>query len=690
LLHGQAALVVALLAVIWGACGISVWHGYNSALRDSTSIGERTALIAASFSSKSMAATELVLQSMLDWANEENLQSPAHFEETFGERRYFDKLRERIANLDQVDIATFIAKDGRVVNLSRFFPPPPIDLGDRDYFRSQTAANPLPTSLGNVVKNRVNGRWTFYQAKRVLNREGRLVGVVIVGIEAAYFADFFSQISPNSAHSITFWRSDGTMLSADKIVDDHLGRNYHELQSLRLFRSNPQGATAFVSSPRVINQTGGNPGRLLIVRPVQNSDAYVTVSMEEDTILSEWRKDRNISLLVAAALSGMILLAVRQTLRSRKEIQRRESLEIQGHLLRAVIEMPLTVSAVLNGRGDVLLSSSGFDELFGRASKGDTVSITAVDGASRIMQFINGASNTSAEEVHIVDRAGRQRILFLSMAKQELLEIGRCTILVGAEETERRAAQAVINQSAKMIMLGEMATGMAHELNQPINIIHMAAQNALAELEPAEPDTPTPSPTTEKAEFVLSKLKTILSQTKRAADLIYHLRIFGRLPRDKAVPFDARQACSDALMLIGEQVRLRGIAVHMEVGDLPAIVLGHKTMLEQVLINLMSNARDALGAAEADEKKIAASCRVGDRKVVIEVSDNGPGIPETIRSRIFEPFFTTKEVGRGTGLGLAISYGIVTDMGGSIAVVPSDRGTKIRIELPAIEAAHDH
>lgn len=668
---------------------MSIWNGYNTARKDWTSIGETSALMAASFSSKSMAATELVLQSMLDWVSQENVQTPAQFEETFGQRRYFDKLRERIANLDQVDVATFIAKDGRIVSFSRSFPPPPINLADRDYFISQSAAKPVPTSLGNVVKNRGNGRWTFYQAKRVLNREGLLVGVVIVGIEAAYFAEFFRQIVPNSANSITFWRSDGTVLSTDSMAESRLGRTYPDSQSLMLIRSNPQGATAFVSGPRVINETGGSQGRLLVVRPVQNSDAYVTVSIGEDAILAAWRDDRNISLLVAAALSGMVLLAAGQTLRSRKEALRRERLELQEHLLRAVIEMPLTVSAVLDGRGDVLLSSSGFDELFRRASTSKIFSVAAIEGAAPILQFINGASNTSTVEMDMVDLAGRQRVLVLSMAKQELLEIGQCTILVGADETERRAAQIAINQSAKMIVLGEMATGMAHELNQPINIIHMAAQNALVELEPAEPGAPMPSPTTEMAEFVMSRLETILSQTKRAAELISHMRIFGRVPRDKAVPFDARQACSGALMLIGEQTRLRGIAVHMDVGDLPAMVLGHKTMLEQVLINLINNARDAFGAVEADEKQIAVSCHTGDRKVVIEVSDNGPGIPETIRSRIFEPFFTTKDVGSGTGLGLAISYGIVTDMSGSIAVAPSDRGTKIRIELPVAEAALD-
>lgn len=680
-------LAAVLLAVIWGICGTSIWRNYAGALKDWTSTGETSALIAASFSSKSMAATDLVLQSMLDWAAEENVQTPKQFEEVFGQRRYYDKLLERIANLEQIDVVTFIATDGRVVNFSRSFPPPPINLADRDYFKSQSAADPPAMSLGTVVKNRGTGRWTFYQARRAVNREGRLIGVMIVGIEAAYFADFFRQIVPGKANSITFWRSDGTVLSTDSMADSRLGLVYPEAQSRQLIRRSPQGATAHVGGPRLINETG-DQGRLLVVRPVQNASAYVSVSIADDVIFGEWRSDRNVTLLVAAALSAATLLMVGQILKSRAEIRHRERLELQEHLLRAVIEMPLTVAAVLDDGGSVLLSSQGFDRLFRRTSSTTEFSFETIEGGCPIMQFVNGGSSTSILEIDIVDLTGRRRTLHLSMAKQELLGIGQCTIIVGTDETERHAAQLAISQSAKMIMLGEMATGMAHELNQPINIIHMAAQNALIEFEPAEPGA-APSSSPETLEFVTSRLETILSQTKRAAELISHMRIFGRTPKEDAAPFDARQVCTGVLELIGQQIRLRGITIVTDIGERPALVLGHRTMLEQVLINLLINARDALGSIEAADKQATIYCRAGDRTVVIEVSDNGPGIPESIRDRVFDPFFTTKDVGQGTGLGLAISYGIVTDMKGSIVVVPSDRGARIRIELPVANSALD-
>jgi C4-dicarboxylate-specific signal transduction histidine kinase len=115
------------------------------------------------------------------------------------------------------------------------------------------------------------------------------------------------------------------------------------------------------------------------------------------------------------------------------------------------------------------------------------------------------------------------------------------------------------------------------------------------------------------------------------------------------------------------------------------VVLGNSIQLEQVFINLLTNARDAL--AEAERKRIAIDCSVEEGLVVIVFRDTGPGIPEGLEQRIFDPFFTTKEVGTGTGLGLSITYGIIKDHRGSISVENGrGEGACFRIELPVAEA----
>jgi signal transduction histidine kinase len=140
-----------------------------------------------------------------------------------------------------------------------------------------------------------------------------------------------------------------------------------------------------------------------------------------------------------------------------------------------------------------------------------------------------------------------------------------------------------------------------------------------------------------------------------------------------------------ALSLVQEQLRLRQISVTLDFLPESPVVLGNAIQLEQVFINLLTNARDALEASERKEVHIA--CSVGE-DVVIVFRDTGPGIPDGLEQRIFDPFFTTKDVGSGTGLGLSITYGIVGEHDGEITVEnrPGE-GAAFRIALPLAYAA---
>jgi len=136
-----------------------------------------------------------------------------------------------------------------------------------------------------------------------------------------------------------------------------------------------------------------------------------------------------------------------------------------------------------------------------------------------------------------------------------------------------------------------------------------------------------------------------------------------------------------ALALMREQLRLRGIDVVVELGSREPVVLGNPIQLEQVFINLLTNARDAV--ANSPRKAIRISASVDSEAVELAFADTGHGIPTGLERRIFDPFFTTKEVGKGTGLGLSITYGIIKEHGGTISVVsPSGVGATFVIRLP--------
>jgi len=252
--------------------------------------------------------------------------------------------------------------------------------------------------------------------------------------------------------------------------------------------------------------------------------------------------------------------------------------------------------------------------------------------------------------------------------------------------TEERRAQAQLFQAAKLATLGDMATGIAHELNQPLNVIRMAADSTVERVEDGPVD----------AEYLVVKLKRISAQTERAAEIIDRMHVFGSATDGESKLLDPRTVVENAIGLIGGQLRDHDIAVDVEMPAHCQKVPGHDGLLQQTLLNVLTNSHDAIEerARALDGKEGASpqeriSVRVEDdlslRMVRIIVDDTGGGIPEGVIGRIFEPFFTTKEVGKGTGLGLSSSYGVVSELGGTMEASNIDGGTRIAIALPAAE-----
>lgn len=245
----------------------------------------------------------------------------------------------------------------------------------------------------------------------------------------------------------------------------------------------------------------------------------------------------------------------------------------------------------------------------------------------------------------------------------------------GHDVTQRREMEIQLIQASKMATLGEMATGMAHELNQPLNVIRMAAANIGRKAAKGEADDA----------YLTDKVTKITQNVDRAAAIIDHMRIFGR--KEVAVEdVDPRAVVRESLGMIGQQLGLAGIEVSAVLPDACPTVRANTVQLEQVLLNLLANARDALVAGDAADKRIVVEVAPAPAAVVISVRDNGGGVPVALKDRIFEPFFTTKEAGQGTGLGLSISYGIVKEFGGTLTVDNVGDGAAFAVTLPVKRA----
>ena len=241
---------------------------------------------------------------------------------------------------------------------------------------------------------------------------------------------------------------------------------------------------------------------------------------------------------------------------------------------------------------------------------------------------------------------------------------GRKVLLVTTSDiTKRLEAEQQLIQASKMATLGEMATGVAHELNQPLAVIKTASSFFMKKVRRGE---------TIDDEILFEMSREIDSHVDRASKIINHMREFGRKSELKAQKVDIHHVLKNAFDIFSQQLKVRGIQVKWQVEEnLPAI-MADPGRLEQVFINLLINARDAIeerwnASREGHpDMRISLKARQTADRVHIEVCDTGTGIDAEIIDRIFEPFYTTKKVGKGTGLGLSISYGIVKDYGGDI------------------------
>jgi C4-dicarboxylate-specific signal transduction histidine kinase len=237
-------------------------------------------------------------------------------------------------------------------------------------------------------------------------------------------------------------------------------------------------------------------------------------------------------------------------------------------------------------------------------------------------------------------------------------------------EQELRDKQEQLVQAGKLATLGELTTGVAHELNNPLNNIGLYVGNIIDRIHLGELGS----------EQVLADLENAMDQVRKAGEIISHLRTFGRAAPVTVERVDIDDVIERALSLMHEQLRLRAIETEFDLASEELLVLGNPIQLEQIFINLLTNARDAF--AEEKRRRVQISSRQDGERIKIVVADTGPGIPPAIQPRIFDPFFTTKEVGAGTGLGLSITYSIVKEHGGEISLVPSDEGAAFEIELP--------
>ena len=251
--------------------------------------------------------------------------------------------------------------------------------------------------------------------------------------------------------------------------------------------------------------------------------------------------------------------------------------------------------------------------------------------------------------------------------KERTKDLSRAVARLRAEVSERQRAeedlrrtQEELIQASKLSALGRLSAGLSHELNQPLTAIRNYAENARVFL--SRQNTSTAD----------ANLGSIVEMGERMARIIRNLRTYARNEPVGSRPARLLQSIRDAIDLLQPELRNAGIEVDLEFTDEELMVVGGDVRLQQVFVNLISNAIDAM--AESPRRQLRISVETHASEVTIAISDTGPGIKATDINRVFDPIFTTKEVGKGTGLGLSITYGIVNQFGGRIDATNNEEG----------------
>jgi C4-dicarboxylate-specific signal transduction histidine kinase len=295
---------------------------------------------------------------------------------------------------------------------------------------------------------------------------------------------------------------------------------------------------------------------------------------------------------------------------------------------------------------------------------------------SRLARQTERLDNSRRALMHILQDS-YQSNLRLENSRKAMIHImsdlKETTAEVQRREQELREKQEQLVQAGKLATLGELTTGIAHELNNPLNNIGLFIGNAIDLIELGMADT--------DSDRILHELHSAVQQVRKATEIISHLRTFGRAASFSHEPVNITQVIQQSILLMREQLRLRQIEVHLDFPEDGIIVIGNAIQLEQVFINLLTNARDAM--KDVPRKVITIVCTAQADSADIRFCDTGPGIPAGLEQRIFDPFFTTKDVGTGTGLGLSITYGIIKEHQGTIMVQNhEDAGALFLIQLP--------
>jgi signal transduction histidine kinase len=588
-----------------------------------------------------------VLENLIDVLEVSKIENESQYIKFAADYKQFNLLKEKTLSNSIIDVATFVDVEGNVINFSRSYPPPKINLADRDYFVYFKNNNDHNIFYSAPVQNRGTGNWVFYQVRRINDKNDKFLGVVLVGISSKVFSEYYEVLANNFNSKIAFglYKNDHKLMTRYPFRDNLIGKANAEGGAKRILDLGKPFGNMIINSPR-FTENNQIEERFVGVRRLDKFPFYVTVTANKEIYLKSWVN--SLWWIWGLTGSGVILVGIAATQISKAQKNLQEELnnrkKIEAELFKSKEELEI-----------------------------------------RVKDRTNALTNEISER---------------KLAQQELLRINSNIALISHRAGKLEVVNSMLHNVGNVLNSLNISMGLLREriAETPIKnlpklneLIYQNKENLPEFLTNDEKGKQIPDFINEMTSQWQKNNTVISNEANNVVESIQHINeIIGRY---KLKDFDDHEELGvqepyilseiiDSTLLIASPGLIKtSIQLLLDYG--PNITwVGDRVKLSQIILNLVLNAKDALLFSDKVDKKIMIRSEINEEQIIIKVTDNGSGINQELLDKIFTYGFTTKPTGHGYGLHSGALA--AQEMGGKLQVISLgvNLGAEFTLTLP--------